>query len=64
MENRFDTLGYDLACNLEVQEFGVRDLKPNVCNIVVTEESKLEYNQLWCQLSTSFEKSGRVEEPV
>ena len=49
---------------MENQEFGVRDLKPNVCNIVITEESKLEYNQLWCQLSTSFEKSGRVEEPV
>lgn len=56
MENHVDTLGYDLTFSLEIQEFGVtevRELKPNGCNIQVTEENKLEYIQLVCQLKMS-----------
>lgn len=56
IENHVDTLGYDLTFSLEVQEFGVtevRELKPNGMNIPVTEENKLEYIQLVCQLKMS-----------
>lgn len=56
MENHVESLGYDLTFSLEIQEFGVtevRELKPNGCNITVTEENKLEYIQLVCQLKMS-----------
>lgn len=56
MENHVESLGYDLTFSLEIQEFGVtevRELKPNGCNIAVTEENKLEYIQLVCQLKMS-----------
>jgi E3 ubiquitin-protein ligase HUWE1 len=56
MENHVDTLGYDLTFSLEVQEFGVtevRELKANGCNIAVTEENKLEYIQYVCQMKMS-----------
>lgn len=56
IENSVDTLGYDLTFSLEVQEFGVtevRELKTNGMNIMVTEENKLEYIQLVCQLKMS-----------
>lgn len=56
IENHVDTLGYDLTFSLEIQEFGVtqvRELKPNGGNIPVTEENKLEYIQLVCQLKMS-----------
>lgn len=56
IENHVDTLGYDLTFSLEVQEFGVtevRELKLNGGNIAVTEENKLEYIQLVCQLKMS-----------
>ena len=56
IENRVDTLGYDLTFSLEVQEFGVtevRELKPNGGNMAVTEDNKLEYIQLVCQLKMS-----------
>ena len=46
-------LGYDLTFSTEVQEFGVteaRDLKPNGRNIIVTEENKMEYIRLVCQM--------------
>lgn len=53
MENEVAALGYDLTFSTEVQEFGVteaRDLKPNGRNIIVTEESKMEYIRLVCQM--------------
>lgn len=53
LENHISALGYELTFSLEVQEFGVteiRDLKPNGRNIPVTEENKLEYIHLVCQL--------------
>ncbi|CRL01178.1 CLUMA_CG014451, isoform A [Clunio marinus] len=56
IENRVDTLGYDLTFSLEIQEFGVtevRELIPNGGNIAVTEENKLEYIQMVCQLKMS-----------
>lgn len=56
IENHVDTLGYDLTFSLEVQEFGVtevRELKTNGMNIMVTEDNKLEYIQLVCQLKMS-----------
>lgn len=56
MENHVDTLGYDLTFTLEVQEFGVtevRELKPNGSNIAVTEENKIEYIQLVCRMKMS-----------
>lgn len=56
IENHVETLGYDLTFSLEVQEFGVtevRELKPNGMNIAVTEDNKLEYIQLVCQLKMS-----------
>jgi len=56
IENKVDTLGYDLTFSLEIQEFGVtevRELIPNGGNINVTEENKLEYIQLVCQLKMS-----------
>jgi E3 ubiquitin-protein ligase HUWE1 len=56
MENHVESLGYDLTFSLEIQEFGVtevRELKPNGGNITVTEENKLEYIQLVCQLKMS-----------
>lgn len=56
IENSVDTLGYDLTFSLEVQEFGVtevRELKTNGINTQVTEENKLEYIQLVCQMKMS-----------
>lgn len=56
MENQVETLGYDLTFTLEVQEFGVtevRELKPNGSNIAVTEENKIEYIQLVCRMKMS-----------
>ena len=56
IENHVESLGYDLTFSLEIQEFGVtevRELKPNGGNIAVTEENKLEYIQLVCQLKMS-----------
>jgi hypothetical protein len=52
LENDIKELGYDLTFSLEVQEFGVteiRDLKQNGRNIVVTEDNKNEYVRLVCQ---------------
>lgn len=56
IEHTVAELGYDLTFSLEVQEFGVtevRDLIPNGRNIIVTEEAKLEYVHLVCQLKMS-----------
>lgn len=56
IENKVDSLGYELTFSLEIQEFGVtevRELKHNGGNILVTEENKLEYIQLVCQLKMS-----------
>lgn len=53
MEHEVSELGYDLTFSTEVQEFGVteaRDLKPNGRNIIVTEENKMEYIRLVCQM--------------
>lgn len=53
MEHEVSELGYDLTFSTEVQEFGVteaRDLKPNGSNIIVTEENKMEYIRLVCQM--------------
>ncbi|XP_063994967.1 E3 ubiquitin-protein ligase HUWE1 isoform X2 [Diachasmimorpha longicaudata] len=52
-ENNITDLGYELTFSAEVNEFGVndvRDLIPNGRNIVVTEETKLEYIRLVCQM--------------
>lgn len=56
MENHVSALGYEQTFSLEVQEFGVtevRDLIPNGRNIVVTEENKFSYIHLVCQLKMS-----------
>lgn len=56
LENHISALGYELTFSLEVQEFGVteiRDLIQNGRNIPVTEENKLEYIHLVCQLKMS-----------
>lgn len=56
MENPIESLGYDQTFSLEVQEFGVtevRDLIPNGRNVVVTEKNKLFYIHLVCQLKMS-----------
>ncbi|KAG4070284.1 hypothetical protein HA402_009847 [Bradysia odoriphaga] len=56
MENHVSALGYEQTFSLEVQEFGVtevRDLIPNGRNIVVTEENKFGYIHLVCQLKMS-----------
>jgi len=52
LEHDIKELGYDLTFSVEVQEFGVtevRDLKPNGRNITVTEDVKQEYVRLVCQ---------------
>lgn len=52
LEHDIKELGYELTFSVEVQEFGVtevRDLKPNGRNIPVTEEQKHEYVRLVCQ---------------
>ncbi|XP_034939530.1 E3 ubiquitin-protein ligase HUWE1 isoform X2 [Chelonus insularis] len=52
-EHNISDLGYELTFSAEVNEFGVndvRDLIPNGRNIVVTEETKLEYIRLVCQM--------------
>ncbi|CAK9823562.1 E3 ubiquitin-protein ligase HUWE1, partial [Anthophora retusa] len=52
-EHNIADLGYELTFSTEVNEFGVndvRDLIPNGRNIVVTEETKLEYIRLVCQM--------------
>lgn len=56
MENHVSALGYEQTFSLEVQEFGVtevRDLIPNGRNIVVNEENKFNYIHLVCQLKMS-----------
>lgn len=56
MENHVSALGYEQTFSLEVQEFGVtevRDLIPNGRNIGVTEENKFGYIHLVCQLKMS-----------
>ncbi|XP_037772840.1 E3 ubiquitin-protein ligase HUWE1-like isoform X4 [Penaeus monodon] len=53
LEHNVADLGYELTFSTEVQEFGVtevRDLKPNGRNIAVTEETKMEYIRLVCQM--------------
>ena len=53
MENNVSDLGYDLTFSTEVQEFGVtevRDLIANGRNIAVTEDNKMEYIRLVCQM--------------
>jgi len=53
MEHHVDSLGYELTFSTEVQEFGVtdiRDLIPSGRNLVVTEENKMEYIRLVCQM--------------
>ncbi|GFT18781.1 e3 ubiquitin-protein ligase HUWE1 [Nephila pilipes] len=52
LEHGVNELGYELTFSVEVQEFGVteiRDLKPNGRNLPVTEENKNEYVKLVCQ---------------
>lgn len=53
IENDISELGYDLTFSTDVQEFGVnevRDLKPRGRYIKVTEENKMEYVRLVCQM--------------
>ncbi|CAH0561864.1 unnamed protein product [Brassicogethes aeneus] len=53
MENNINNLGLDLTFSTEINEFGVtetRDLIPNGRNVSVTEENKMEYVRLVCQM--------------
>nr|XP_023021300.1 E3 ubiquitin-protein ligase HUWE1-like [Leptinotarsa decemlineata] len=53
MENNINNLGLDLTFSTEISEFGVtetRDLIPNGRHIAVTEENKMEYVRLVCQM--------------
>lgn len=52
-ENNISECGTELSFSTEINEFGqtqVRDLIPNGHNIAVTEESKMEYIRLLCQM--------------
>ncbi|XP_064483541.1 E3 ubiquitin-protein ligase HUWE1-like isoform X1 [Ornithodoros turicata] len=52
LENGVRALGYELTFSVEVQEFGVtevRDLKPGGRHLPVTEETTQEYVRLVCQ---------------
>src|SRR5687768_15051914 len=52
LDHDVSELGYELTFSVEVQEFGVtevRDLKPNGRNIPVKEVEKQEYVRLVCQ---------------
>ncbi|UXI19882.1 hypothetical protein NH340_JMT05825 [Sarcoptes scabiei] len=52
LEHNVNELGTELTFSLEIQEFGVteiRDLVPDGRNIIVTEENKHEYVKLVCQ---------------
>lgn len=56
MENHISELGYDQTFSLEVQEFGVtevRDLITDGRNVVVNESNKNYYVHLVCQLKMS-----------
>lgn len=53
INHHIDEFGSDLTFSIEVNEFGVtetRDLIPNGRNITVTEENKMQYVQLSCQM--------------
>lgn len=53
MENNINNLGLDLTFSTEISEFGVtetRDLIPNGRHFPVTEENKMEYVRLVCQM--------------
>ncbi|XP_048517112.1 E3 ubiquitin-protein ligase HUWE1 isoform X3 [Dendroctonus ponderosae] len=53
MENNINHLGLDLTFSTEISEFGVtetRDLIPNGRHIPVSEENKMEYVRLVCQM--------------
>lgn len=52
-ENKVEDVGYDLTFSAEVNEFGstqIRELIPGGQNILVTEENKMEYIRLLCQM--------------
>lgn len=52
LEHEIREIGYDLTFSIEIQEFGVtevRDLMPGGRNIAVTEAMKQEYVRLVCQ---------------
>lgn len=52
-ENKVEDVGYDITFSAEVNEFGstqIRELIPNGQNILVTEENKMEYIRLLCQM--------------
>merc|ERR1719192_667364 len=51
--NKVEDLGYDLTFSGEIREFGVlevRDLIPNGRNVQVTEDNKMDYVRLVCQM--------------
>jgi E3 ubiquitin-protein ligase HUWE1 len=53
MENNINNLGLDLTFSTEINEFGVtetRDLIVNGRHVPVTEETKMEYIRLSCQM--------------
>lgn len=53
MENDISMLGLDLTFSTEINEFGVtevRDLIPNGRNVPVTEQNKMDYVRLSCQM--------------
>ena len=57
LEHDVNELGLDLTFSIEVQEFGVtevRDLKENGRNLPVTEENKHEYVRLVCQEKMTY----------
>jgi E3 ubiquitin-protein ligase HUWE1 len=53
IHNKVEDLGYDLTFSTEIREFGVlevRDLIPNGREITVTEDNKMDYIRLVCQM--------------
>eukprot|EP00095_Tigriopus_kingsejongensis_P000124 snap_masked-scaffold450_size166944-processed-gene-0.5 protein:Tk00124 transcript:snap_masked-scaffold450_size166944-processed-gene-0.5-mRNA-1 annotation:"e3 ubiquitin-protein ligase huwe1-like isoform x5" len=53
IEHTVSDLGYELTFSTEIREFGVtevRDLIPNGRNIAVSEDTKMEYVRLVCQM--------------
>merc|ERR1711884_99051 len=53
IHHKVEDLGYDLTFSTEIREFGVlevRDLIPNGRNVQVTEDNKMDYIRLVCQM--------------
>lgn len=60
-------MGLELTFSVEIEEFGVREvreLKPNGKEIPVSDENKEEYVRLVCQMKMAGELKGWVRIPV